>query len=98
MSVIERAVMQAALAQLWSKLTFGHLPCLWRRSLLVIAGLRRGPPNTLTAIHQFALVSIERGLDFLFRVVPRVLVRPEFRATVFANANDPGRGDPHDPP
>jgi len=42
-------------------------------------------------------VGIERGRDFLFRVVPRVLVRLEFRATVFANANDRGRGELNDP-
>ena len=55
------------------------------------------PKNILTAINQLALVGIERGRDFFFRVVPRVLVRLEFRATVFANANDRGRGDLHDP-
>jgi len=79
---------------------------LWRKALSIAGGLPRDPQKILTTINQFALVDIERGRDFFFRIVPRVLVRLEFSVAAIAHANHRGGGyfyDPqasyrHDPP
>ena len=57
-----------------------------RNRLLILCCLAHDPQGVLAAIHQFALVGIERRPEFGFRVIFQGLIGMELRIAAFADA------------